>query len=160
MPSPGEPKLSAASGRVFQQPPGAQLAILHLGEPDDGQCALLVIGQAEVRAGGVAEDRDTPVMRLSDNGRIDHIMRIRRRVSGPRLGIAHPAANRFLAEYHEFVIVGHQLAQTVNVTAIDAVDETDHSRGRRQPLAAHASNVTEAKRLKAEAAGVPFWFGV
>src|SRR5215472_9897377 len=86
-------------------------------------------------------------MWLDDGPRMDHIIRIVRRVSGPGLGIARPAAQGFLAEYNQFMIIGHQFAQPVDVPTIDAVDEADHSRDRRQPLAAHAINVDEPEAM-------------
>lgn len=53
------------------------------------------------------------------------------------------------------MVIGHQPAQPVDVSTIDAIDETDHSRDRRQPPSTHTLNVDEPKRYSHSVGQLP-----
>ena len=75
----------------------------------------------------MTEYRDGTVA-LADAMRQDLVARERFDVAAPAGDVRVPPPNRLLVEHAQLVVVRHQLGESVDITAIDAVDEVDDRR--------------------------------
>src|SRR5437667_3244175 len=96
--SPVEPKPLSARRRVLDQAPAINDAVLNVGQPNEQELPLRRIWKAEMRAGGVPEDRDH-ITGGCDPAGVDHIPRESVQVPLPGLCVRGTPDHRWLIEH-------------------------------------------------------------